>query len=72
MRADERDFSPQGLGVLVEIEPELHQGQYETTYEIASDTLSPAMSASSIDSGGPEEEYSVSPSHSLEPVRLHA
>jgi len=54
------------LGVLVEIEPELHQGQYETTYEIASDTLSPTMSGSSIDSDDPEEEYGVSPSHSLE------
>lgn len=74
MRADEHHFSSQGqpLGVLVEIEPESHQGQHETTYEIASDTLSPTMSVSSIDSGDPEEECSVSSSRSLELVRLHA
>ena len=52
--------------MLVEIEPEPHQDRDKVTYEIASDTLSPTMTASSTDIDDPEGEYDTPPSHSSE------
>lgn len=73
VRVDEREllsFKGPTLNVLVEIEAEPHRGRDEPTYEIASDTLSPTMTVSSIDVDDPEGGHDISPSHSLEPVGL--
>lgn len=74
MPADGRNLLPSKgptLSILVEIEPELYQGRDEMIYEIASDTLSPTMTVSSVDPDEPEEEDDAASSHSLlELVRL--
>ena len=60
----------QTLNVLVEIDPEPHRGRDDTTYEIASDVLSPTPSVSSIETDEPEEEDDVEfPTYSFELVR---
>jgi len=68
---DERDLlssKEPTLNLLVEIDPDPHRGRDETTYEIASDTWSPAMTVSFVGGDQHEEEYDIDvfPSHSLE------
>jgi len=59
------------LNVLIEIDPELRRGRDDVVYEIASDTLSPTTTVSSIETDEPEEEDDVkSPSRPFELVRL--
>ena len=74
IRVDERDpLSSKGptLSILIEIDPEPHRGRDDTTYEIASDVLSPTPSVSSIETDEPEGEYDVElPLHSFELVRF--
>jgi len=75
-RIDEHDLpSSKGptLNVLIEIDPGLRRGRDETIHEIASDTLSPATTVSSIETDEPEEEDDAEhPSRPLEFVRLPA
>ena len=76
VRVDERDpLLPKGptLSILVEIDPEPHRGQDETTYQIASDTSSPTTTVSSIETDEPEEKYDTgSSSNPFKLVRLPA
>ena len=57
------------LNVLIEIDPELRRGRDDVVYEIASDTLSPTTTVSSIGTDDPEKEDDVR-SRPFELVRL--